>query len=98
MNSDAAKTLRAQRNDHDAFQALAAGLLAMESLEVIWLRLAKLSTPDGAACREARLMVDEKVDATFEAMASLQAGASAAQIVDRYRQHVAANARRLQPA
>ncbi|NVN86605.1 MAG: hypothetical protein HXX15_11015 [Rhodopseudomonas sp.] len=76
----------------------AAAMLAMESYQVICLRLTKLASADLAACDEAQLMVNEKIDATLEALASLQAGASAATIVDRYRQHVAANARRLQTA
>jgi hypothetical protein len=39
--------------------------------------------------------VSDKVDAMFEAGASLMAGATAATIIGRYREHVAANARRL---
>ena len=40
-------------------------------------------------------MVSEKIAAAFEAAASLLAGATPAAIVQRYREHVAANARRL---
>ena len=40
-------------------------------------------------------MVSEKVGAMFEAGASLMAGASAASVIGRYREHVAVNARRL---
>jgi hypothetical protein len=40
-------------------------------------------------------MVREKIDAAFEAVANLMAGASGDEIVYRYRQHVAANAKRL---
>jgi hypothetical protein len=40
-------------------------------------------------------MVTEKVFAAFEAGAKLLAGASIASIVNRYREHVADNARRL---
>src|SRR6202048_1454913 len=43
----------------------------------------------------AELMVREKIDAAFEATASLMAGASGDEIVHRYRRHVAANAKRL---
>ena len=50
---------------------------------------------DVAAIQEARLMMSEKVDAAFEATASLIAGASGDQIISRYRQHVAVNAKRL---
>ena len=41
------------------------------------------------------LEVSEKIVAAFEAAASLLAGATPAAIVQRYREHVAANARRL---
>jgi hypothetical protein len=70
-------------------------LLAMESASVIALRTVKLMAGDGAAIHEAHLMISEKVEAAFEASASLMAGASSWQIVDRYRQHVAVNAKRL---
>jgi hypothetical protein len=82
--------------DADAgFPWLASAMLAFEACEVMQLRLAKLATGDDDADDEARLMVSEKVDAMFEASASLMAGATAATIVGRYREHVAANARRL---
>jgi len=79
----------------DGFPWLAGTMLAFEACEVISLRLAKFVGAGEDADREAHLMVSEKVDAMFEATASLMAGASAADIVDRYREHVAANARRL---
>ena len=47
------------------------------------------------ARREAQLMVSEKIDAAFEASASLMAGASGDEIVRGYRRRVAANATRL---
>jgi phosphopantetheine adenylyltransferase len=47
------------------------------------------------ARREAKLMVNEKMDAAFEATARLMVGATGDEIVQRYRQHVAANAKRL---
>lgn len=50
------------------------------------------TTPAG---REAVLMVSEKVAAAFEALASLLSGATPAAAVQRYRQHAAANAKRL---
>ena len=40
-------------------------------------------------------MVSEKIDAMFKAGANLMAGATPAAIVERYRQHVAANSKRL---
>ena len=70
-------------------------LLAVESSSVIAMRTMKLIAGDGAAMYEARLMISEKVDAAFEATASLIAGASGDQIINRYRQHVAVNAKRL---
>jgi hypothetical protein len=70
-------------------------MLAFEAFEVIHLRLNKFAFGDDDAKHEARLMVSEKVDAMFEAGASVMAGATAATIVGRYREHVAANAKRL---
>ena len=40
-------------------------------------------------------MMGEKVNAVFEMGANLWAGGSADSVVDQYRQHVAANAKRL---
>jgi hypothetical protein len=79
----------------DGFPWLAGAMLAFEACEVISLRLAKLAVAGEDSDREAQLMVSEKVDAMFEATASLMAGASTADIIDRYREHVAANAKRL---
>jgi hypothetical protein len=70
-------------------------MLAFESFEVIRLRLEKLLIGGDAADQEALLMVSEKIDAMFEAGANLMAGATSASIVDRYREHVAANTKRL---
>lgn len=77
------------------FPWLAGAMLAFESFEVIHLRLAKLAIGDKASGHEARLMVNEKIDAMFEAGANVMAGATAASVIDRYREHVAANAKRL---
>jgi len=82
----------------DSFPWLAGVMLAFESCEVIRLRLAKLAIGDHEADSEARLMVNEKINAMFEASASLMAGASAATVIGRYREHVAANTRRLSVA
>ena len=70
-------------------------MLALESGNVVTLRTLKLMAGDGEAIDEAHLMVQEKMNAAFEATASLMAGASANTIIDRYRQHVAANVNRL---
>ena len=79
----------------DSFPWLASAMLAFESCEVIHRRLTMFATADGEAEREANLMVSEKIEAMFEAGASMMAGASAATVIGRYREHVAANARRL---
>jgi hypothetical protein len=81
-----------------SFPWLASTLLAFEACEVIRLRLTKFAGADDDAGAEARLMVSEKVDAMFEVGASLMAGASAATIVGLYREHVAANTKRLSAA
>ena len=70
-------------------------MLAVEANSVIALRMMKLMRGDKNAQREAELMVNEKIRAAFEATANLVTGASADEIVDRYRQHVAGNAKRL---
>ena len=69
--------------------------LAFESGNVIGLRVMKMMSGGSGLRDEANLMVTEKVHAMFEAGASLMAGGTANSIVDRYRQHVAANAKRL---
>src|ERR1700721_2059071 len=51
--------------DHN-FPWLAGAMLAFESFEVINLRLAKLAIGDHDADDEARLMVNEKIDAMFQ--------------------------------
>jgi hypothetical protein len=71
-----------------------ATMLAFESCGVVGLRMAMLMTGREWEA-EMQLMVSEKIDAMFEAAASLVAGGTAASVVDRYREHVAANAERL---
>jgi predicted secreted protein len=70
-------------------------MLAVEANTVIALRMMKLMVGGRSARREAERMVTEKAHAAFEAGASLLAGASGNDIVHRYRQHVARNAKRL---
>jgi hypothetical protein len=79
----------------DAFPWFAGAMLAFESCEVIRLRLVKFAEAGEGAEHEAHLMLNEKVDAMFEAGASMMAGATAGSIIGRYREHVAANAKRL---
>ena len=86
---------RGERPEQASFPWFASTMLAYESFEVIRLRLEKLLIGGDDANHEARLMVSEKIDAMFEAGANLMAGATPASVVDRYREHVAANTKRL---
>jgi hypothetical protein len=70
-------------------------LLALESSEVIGLRVAKLAGGDVDARHEAHRMVSEKIDAVIEVSAALLCGASAGEVINRIRGHVATNAKRL---
>ena len=81
----------------DGFPWFAGTMLAIESCEVFRLRLEKFAKQEDGAGSEACLMVNEKIAAAFEATASLFAGATPAAIIDRYREHVAANTKRLSP-
>ena len=69
--------------------------LAFESGNVIGLRMMKMMSGGSGAHNEATLMVMEKVHAMLEASASLMSGGTATSEVDRSREHVAANAKRL---
>lgn len=78
------------------FQAwLSAVMLAVESNDVVRLRLMKIAGGGGDAYDEAALMMSEKVFAALEAHASLWTGGTTASLIERYREHVAANAKRL---
>ena len=70
-------------------------LLAFESGNVIGLRMLKMMSGGSGTHEEAHLMVTEKLNAMLEASASLMAGGTAGSVVNRYREHVAANAKRL---
>ena len=70
-------------------------MLAFESSEVVRMRLEKFAHCDDDAGHEAQLMVSEKIAAAFEAAANWLSGATPGAIIDRYREHVAANAKRL---
>jgi hypothetical protein len=69
--------------------------LAFESSNVIGLRMMKMMSGGRGSHDEAHLMVMEKIQAMFEAGTSLMAGGTTNSVVDRYREHVAANAKRL---
>jgi hypothetical protein len=81
----------------DGFPWFASTMLAIESCEVVRLRFEKFAKHEDGAESEACLMVSEKIAAAFEATASLFAGAAPGAIIGRYREHVAANAKRLSP-
>ena len=69
--------------------------LAFESGNVIGLRMMKIMSGGSGSHDEANLMVTEKLHAMIEAGANLMSGGTASSVVDRYREHVAANAKRL---
>jgi hypothetical protein len=69
--------------------------LAFESGNVINLRMMKIMSGGRGSHDEANLMVMEKIHAMCEAGAILLSGGTASSVVDRYREHVAANAKRL---
>lgn len=71
-------------------------MLAVESNNVIDIRLRKIATGGVDAMAETQLMVSEKVDAALEAGSMLMRGDSSAQIIAFYRNHVAANVQRLE--
>lgn len=75
--------------------AYAAFLLAVEAQRVIELRFVRIAWGGAEAQAEMVSMVGEKVVAAMEAANTLMAGGSHDQVVARYRELVAANARRL---
>jgi hypothetical protein len=79
----------------DGFPWYASAMLAVEASEVVRLRLNKFAQGGDDCESEAALMVTEKMVAVIETCASWFAGATAAVIIDRYRERVAANGRRL---
>jgi hypothetical protein len=70
-------------------------MLAVESNNVIDIRLRSIATGKVNAKEETRLMVSEKIDAALEAGSMLVNGRRPAEVIDLYRKHVAANAARL---
>jgi len=70
-------------------------MLALESTEVIGLRVAKLAHGGVDAQNEAHLLVNEKIVAVFDLGIRLVCGATAGHMIDRVREQVAANALRL---
>jgi hypothetical protein len=70
-------------------------LLALESTEVIGPRVARLAGGGVDAQHETCLIVSEKIDAVFEVGARLMSGATAINVINRFRKQVAPNATRL---
>ena len=70
-------------------------MLALESSNVIDLRLWKIARGGHEAATEGHLMIKEKIDALFEAGTVLIDSGNPAAVIDMYRKHVAANAVRL---
>jgi len=69
--------------------------LAIEANEVIGLRILSITSGKTAAFTEIQLMIAEKLDAGAEAGRSLISGQSATSVIERYRELVASNRRRL---
>ena len=70
-------------------------LLALESSEVIGLRVAKLARGGVDAEREAHLLVNEKIVAAFDVGMRLVCGETTNHVIDGVREQVVANAQRL---
>ena len=75
--------------------ALDTSMLALETQQVIGLRLLKLTLGGPVATREANRMVAEKVIAFGEAATKVANGSTARSVVKGYRKKVRANRRRL---
>ena len=72
-----------------------AGMLALESQQVIGLRVAKLLRGGAGAKKEATTMVTEKMLAAGVTGAKLATGGSARSVIRHYRRKVRANRKRL---
>jgi hypothetical protein len=70
-------------------------MLALETQQVVALRVLKLTLGGSAASREANRMVAEKMIAFGEAAAKVTTGSTAGSVVRGYRKKVRANRRRL---
>ena len=77
---------------------LSSMMLAIECQRVIELRLVRLAWGGRAGCDEAHSMVAEKIGALMEATGTLMMGGSPETVIVRYREHVAANTKRLSAA
>jgi hypothetical protein len=77
------------------FPGYEATMLALEANGVIGLRVMKIAHGGVDAVQEINLMVQEKIDAAAEALATLVGGGSVEVVLSGYRRRVAVNARRL---
>ncbi len=77
------------------FSWYSSAMLVLESNQVVGLRLMKLARGGSEAGSEANLMVTEKIAAAVEAATTLLCGGHIGVVMDRYREHVTANAIRL---
>jgi hypothetical protein len=73
-------------------------MLAIESWQVIELRMVRLAWGGREGRAEMQSMVTEKVHAAGEAMTTLMFGGSPETVIARYREHVAFNIKRLRDA
>ena len=74
---------------------LSAAMLTLECIAVVNLRLMKIGGGGSGAYAEASLMIEEKIAAAVEAQSALWSGKSTFSVIERYREHVAANTKRL---
>ncbi|HET7848570.1 MAG TPA: hypothetical protein VFL51_05855 [Pseudolabrys sp.] len=77
------------------FPWFAAAMLALESSQVVALRLMKLARGGKRARAEASRMAAEKAAEAMAAGVTLATGGTAGKVIRRYRKRVRANARRL---
>ena len=70
-------------------------MLILKSSRMVGLRMTKLTRGGSEAGDGANLMVTEKIAAAFEAVETLLTGGNLSIVIDRYREHVTANATRL---
>lgn len=73
-------------------------MLAFEAQKVIELRLVRIAWGGTEAQAEMQSMVVEKFNAAMEATGTLMMGGSHETVINRYREHVAANTKRLMAA
>jgi hypothetical protein len=73
-------------------------MLAFEAQKVIELRLVRLAWGGQEGRNKMQSMVTQKINAAMEATGTLMIGGSPETVIARYREHVAANTKRLTAA